>query len=202
MEGEGGLRPGARWSGAAPPGAAGSVARGRQGGIAARGRAVPRRRRRYGLLLLLLDCCGWRGRSSFSHPSADEGHSSGSCGGGHAAGAERTEFELLNPDEGLSSGSGGSCSAAAEELASVRTEYAPVPDPGACVNARRFPLLSGVICRWGRLGHGRRYSLRSILLKLKLPRGTSPNMIAVSKRRRGSAGRYPALVWAPFRGSG
>ena len=160
-------------------------------------------RRRYGLLLLLLlDCCGWRGRSSFSHPSADEGHSSGSCGGGHAAGAERIEFELLNPDEGISSGSGGSCSAAAEELASVRTEYAPVPDPGACVNARRFPLLSGVICRWGRLGHGRRYSLRSILLKLKLPRGTSPNMIAVSKRRRGSAGRYPALVWAPSRGSG
>ena len=43
-------------------------------------------------------------------------------------------------------------------MASVRHEYAPVPDPGACVKSRRFPLLSGVVCRWGRLGHGRRYS--------------------------------------------
>ena len=151
-------------------------------------------------------CCCWTASAAagadgvlFPHLSADEVRSSGGCGGGHAAdGADG----VLSPDKGHSSGSGGSCSAAAEELASVRTEYAPVPDPGACVNACRFPLLSGVICRWGRLGHGRRYSLRSILLKLKLPRGTSPTLIAVSKRRRGSAGRYPALVWAPFRGSG
>ena len=60
-------------------------------------------------------------------------------------------------------------------MASVRHEYAPVPDPGACVKSRRFPLLSGVVCRWGRLGHGRRDSRRRILLMLMLPCGTAPD---------------------------
>ena len=44
------------------------------------------------------------------------------------------------------------------QLASVRKEHTPVPYPGACVKARRFPLLSGVVCRWGHLGQGRRHS--------------------------------------------
>ena len=68
----------------------------------------------------------------------------------------RLERRGFIPDKYRSFGDGCEWNAAGADMASVRHEYAPVPDPGACVKSRRCPLLSGVVCRWGRLGHGRR----------------------------------------------
>ena len=97
------------------------------------------------------------------------------AGGSQSSCCCRLVLRGFIPDKYRSFGGGCEWNAAGADMASVRHEYASVPDPGACVKSRRFPLLSGVVCRWGRLGHGRRFSRWRILLKLMLPCGTAPD---------------------------
>ena len=87
------------------------------------------------------------------------------------------------------------------ESAQSSSRDGPVPNPGAGVKANRFPLPSGVVCRWGRLGQ-RMVKAGGIAVRWIAEAAAALRHFPQCHRLLidgavGSAGRHPALEKVP-----